>query len=445
MTERLKRKRRLPELTEIPNFCSHEHWGSIRSIGHVSEGFRADVECGAVPHGETGVWDILLDPYFRGCLGSAGIDPDEPARRAGRSDFFAWAKEAPEAARRALWPALQQQSFTGTYQSIRRGIIALYGADLANDSPQEWGTADTGIARNYQKPFHWYQNVMTRSHFSALVRPVHPEYYVREDSPETAREERIFTKTVMRIDPLLDLWADESPRRAGLAGIAGIDPKDGESWRAFIAKLFELAGIRGAVGIKQLQAYRRDLDFQPRADSEVVWRGQLTPEQKRVFQDWVVHECCRQADALQWPHQIHVGTHNLPVSSPLPLGPLAQKYRQMKIVMLHCWPFLIETGWLAKYHPNVYIDSCWQPILNPAFYREAMSTWLNYVPLHKIMCGHDATSVEMAVGSSLFTREILTEVLTENAGRLGMGSVHISRVATDLLHNNAAAVYPMAA
>jgi hypothetical protein len=28
------------EFSNLPNFCSHEHWGSIDSIGTVPEGFR---------------------------------------------------------------------------------------------------------------------------------------------------------------------------------------------------------------------------------------------------------------------------------------------------------------------------------------------------------------------------------------------------------------------
>ena len=131
------------------------------------------------------------------------------------------------------------------------------------------------------------------------------------------------------------------------------------------------------------------------------WRGELNAEKVRVFQDWVMHECCKQAHDRGWPHQIHVGTHNLSQSSPLPLADMAAQYPRMKIVQLHCWPFLKEAGWLAKYHANIFIDTCWQPVLSPAFFREAMVNWLNYVPASKIMCSHDSTSVEMAVGSSL--------------------------------------------
>lgn len=226
-----------------------------------------------------------------------------------------------------------------------------------------------------------------------------------------------------------------------MARITGIEPHDANTWRDFIGKLLDLATQKKAVGIKQIQAYFRKLEYLPRKDSEVVWIGDLTPEQIAVFQDWVMHECCKQANDRNWVHQIHVGTHNLGQSSPLPLEPLAKRYPRMKIVMIHCWPFLSEAGFLAKSFPNLYIDTCWQLILNPTFFREAMSLWLNYLPTHKITCSHDATSLEMAVGSSLFTREILAEVLAERTCHLGVSNLDLKRVAQDFLHNNSVEIY----
>ena len=58
----------------LPNFCSHEHWGSIDSIGTFPGGYRADIERGAVPRRRTGFMDLVLDPYFRGWLRDAGAD-----------------------------------------------------------------------------------------------------------------------------------------------------------------------------------------------------------------------------------------------------------------------------------------------------------------------------------------------------------------------------------
>ena len=429
------------DLATVPNFCSHEHWGSFDSIGTFPGGFRADIVQGATPTRRTGLFDILLDPYFGGFLATSGINPNEIARKAGSESIHSLATQSPAKALDLLRPAIERQKFTGAYQCIRRGLLSLYGVDIATYDGQAIVQIDSAIAKNYSDIFPWYQRAMAAAHFTDLIRIVHPEFYVREESAQTAAQEAAFTHTLMRIDPLVGLWAKESPRRDGLAKITGVDPSDARSWREFIAKLFDLAAAHRGIGIKQLQAYTRSLEFLPRKDSEVVWRGDLSPAQVRVFQDWVVHECCKQAHDRGWVHQIHVGTNNITECNPMPLALLAKPYSRMNIVMLHCWPFLKEAGWLAKFYPNIYINTCWQPVLNPEFLAEALTGWLNYVPIYKITCDHDSTSVEMAVGSSLFTREIIAEVLIERTRHLGMNIRDLKSAALDMLHNNAVPLY----
>jgi len=429
------------DLSRVPNFCSHEHWGSIDSVGAVEGGFRADMERGATPARDTGFLDILLDPYFRGWLSAGGEDLDSWARQAHAGSFVDWALERPAEAYAALRPALERQQLTGGFQCIRRGLLALYSVDILEVSTQGWLGLDAAIASNYAGLFQWYQDAMKQSAFSELIRPVHPEFYLNDAASETARQEAAFTHTVMRIDPLLKFWKEPFPRRDTLEQTLGIVPRDAASWRQFIGALLDLAAAKGAVGIKQLQAYSRSLEFLPVEDRDVRWSGDLNAEEVRVFQDWVVHECCRQAADRGWPHQIHTGTHNLAQSSPMPLAALAKQYGGQKIVLLHCWPFTREAGWLAKFHVNVYIDTCWMPILNPVFLSEALESWINYVPLNKIMHGQDATSVEMAAGAARFTREILARVLEGQSSRLGVSGDGLLRVAQAFLNDNAVAVY----
>ncbi len=427
------------DLSDLPNFCSHEHWGSIDSIGTFPGGFRADVEPGACPTRRTGFMDLLVEPYFRGWLSSGGTDLTTLS--AGGVAFRDLMRESGWEAFQLLRPALEAHRFTGVYQCTRRGILKLYGIDLDRLDRRSAATLDSAIASRYADPFPWYKTAMRQAHFSELIRIVHPEFYAAQANPETAAEEKAFTHTIMRIDPFLDLADAGSPRGRALAAIAGVEPFDAATWRAFLRSIFSRAAAEGARGIKQLQAYRRSLEYLPRADGEVRWSGTRTPAETTVFQDWVMHECCKLADERAWPHQVHVGTNNLAQSSPLPLGPLAQRYRKMKLVMIHCWPFLREAGWLAKFHPNIYIDTCWQPVLNPNFFRGALSTWWNYVPLHKITCGHDSTTVEMAYGSALFTREILAEVLGDHGLNMSASVSTLRPAAAALLHNNAVALY----
>ena len=306
------------DLSSIPNFSAHEHWGSIASIGTAPEGYRCDTESGATPKRRTGLLDLILDPYFSSGLKGVGANPAALSRRAN-------AGSDPVEAMKAVRSLLPQFAMTGTYQCTRRGMLMLHGFDVQRDDPDTITRLDASIAERYQRMFEWYVEAMKRANFAALIRPVHPEYYVRQQSADTAAAEARFCQTILRIDPLLDLWRKASPRRDGLAGIAGIEPTDAKSWRHFIGTLFDLAAQHRTTGIKQLQAYSRCLAFQPVADNDVHWRGELNAEKVRVFQDWVMHECCKQAHDRGWPHQIHVGTHNLSQSSPLPLADMAAR------------------------------------------------------------------------------------------------------------------------
>jgi len=429
-------------INEIPIFCTHEHWGSINSIGQTAEGYRADVYAGARPKRKTTLLDLLVDPYFSGCLHGAGQHVNHLIQtKLGESDLHLAALKDPAKALKAIREALRVNQFIGTYQCIRRGILSAYGYDINNDDAAAIRKADKAIAENYGRIFTWYRQLMQKVHFSELIRPVHPEFFVRQESADAARKELAFTHTIMRIDPLLELWKPKSPRREGLAKITDIEPFDAKSWRDFLDTIFSLAKRNGSTGIKQLQAYHRNLHFAIHPDSEVKFQGDLNSAEVNIFKDWVVHECCKRAHDRGWPHQVHVGTHNMPHSDPLPLQHLARRYPKQKIVMIHCWPYLEEAGFLAKYFPNLYIDTCWQPVLSPQFFRRAMLAWLQYVPTNKITTGNDATSIEMAVGSSLFTREILAETLAELSRNAGVSAHDIRRTAVAMLHNNAVNLY----
>ena len=259
-------------------------------------------------------------------LGLAGVNVDELAG----GDFRSLAARSPAEAMAVIRPALNRQRLTGTYQCTRRGMLKLYGFDVDSGDPREIEALNAAIAHAYSDMFAWYRAAMDKAHFSEVIRPVHPEYFTAQQSPETAARESAFVNTIMRIDSLLALWPRKCPRRDALANILGVEPVDAKSWREFIHAILDLAAENGTTGIKQAQAYDRRLTFVAREDSEVAFSADMTPEQVRVWQDWAAHVCFEYADDRGWPHQVHVGTHNLPHSSPLPLGDVAARYGRMK-------------------------------------------------------------------------------------------------------------------
>jgi len=417
------------ELATIPNFCTHEHWGSISSIGSTPGMFNADTIAGAKPEFPTSLYHLLIDPYMSGNIHATGtsIDLDELAR------------ESPGKALKQLTQLLEEHKLTGTFLTTRLGIEHLYDCHLDLEDLSMMEALNDTIASNYSSLFTWYENAMLSVGFTALIRPVHPEFYFTINNDE-ARHELSFTRTVMRIDPLLSFWKD-SERKEKLFARVGEQAQDAASWRVFLEKLISIAREAGCVGIKQLQAYRRHLDFEKPGDGEVKFKGQLTGEEQIIFENWVVNECCKLANELNWPHQVHVGTHNLPDSNPLLLQKLARNYPEQKIVQIHCWPYQREAGHLAKSYPNVYLDTCWQVVLNPDYLRESLAQWLHYVPLSKITMGNDSTSIEMAAGSSLIARTILLESLDRHFSTWFVGEQKIMDIVYDFMHNNAVDIY----
>jgi hypothetical protein len=417
------------ELVRIPNFCTHEHWGSISSIGYTPGMYNADTIAGAKPEFPTNLFHLLLDPYMSGNLHATDstLDLDELAR------------ESPAMVLKKLAQLLEKQKLTGTFLTTRLGIEHLYDCHLDLEDLSMMEALSETIASNYSSLFDWYESAMLSVRFTALIRPVHPEFYFTIDN-EDARHELSFTRTVMRIDPLLSFWED-SERKETLFEKVGIKARDAASWRVFLEKLFTIARDSGCVGIKQLQAYRRHLDFEKPGDGEVKFEGELTSNEQIIFENWVVNECCKLANDLNWPHQVHVGTHNLPDSNPLPLQKLARNYPGQKIVQIHCWPYQREAGHLAKSYPNVYLDTCWQVVLNPDYLRESLDQWLHYVPLSKITMGNDSTSIEMATGSSLISRSILMESLDRHFSAWFVGEQKKMDIVYDFMHNNAVDVY----
>ena len=195
-------------IAALPNFCSHEHWGSIRSIGSLPEGFRADVECGATPAGRTGVLDLLLDPYARNWYSSGGAKVPQPDTASPWKTFA------------EIRPILDKHRLTGVYQCSRRGIQKLHGFDIDRVRDEKtFRAVDDAIASSYSAIFDWYRKAMKLARFSELIRIVQPEYYFRGQDSASGKQERAFTRTILRVDPFLDFWRD-SPRKDALAPAA---------------------------------------------------------------------------------------------------------------------------------------------------------------------------------------------------------------------------------
>jgi uncharacterized protein len=159
------------------------------------------------------------------------------------------------------------------------------------------------------------------------------------------------------------------------------------------------ARANGFVGLKTIAAYRGGLD---RVDEIVV--GALEANEGT-------------GDPL--PVQVHVGFGDsdlhLPRADPGHLKELIERFRETPFVLLHCYPYVREAGWLAHVYGNVYFDlSLTIPhVSRPA---EIIRQALELAPVSKLLYASDAARApELYFVAAKWWREALADVLADVA------------------------------
>jgi len=182
------------------------------------------------------------------------------------------------------------------------------------------------------------------------------------------------------------------------------------------------AAARGAVGFKSIAAYRYGLDFGPsRPSSEEVtaaadrWLRAIDSDPAARLEDPVLlrHAIWTAVD-LGLPLQFHVGFGDPDVrlhrADPSLLHDflLATRASGTPIMLLHCYPYHRQAGYLAHVFPHVYMDV--GEALNhvgaraPAVLAEA----LELTPFHKMLYSSDAFGLPELhyLGAAGFRRDL---------------------------------------
>ncbi len=182
------------------------------------------------------------------------------------------------------------------------------------------------------------------------------------------------------------------------------------------------AAARGAVGLKSIAAYRYGLDFDPRRPSaaEVLaaadrWLRALDSDPAARLEDPVLlRQAIWTGVDLGLPLQFHVGFGDPDVrlhrADPSLLHDflLATRATGTPIMLLHCYPYHRQAGYLAQVFPHVYMDV--GEALNhigarsPAVLAEA----LELTPFHKMLYSSDAFGLPELhyLGATGFRRDL---------------------------------------
>jgi hypothetical protein len=174
-----------------------------------------------------------------------------------------------------------------------------------------------------------------------------------------------------------------------------------------------VAGARasGYVALKTIAAYRGGLDLDALPAPARCDRVEGTPLRDVVLATLEANEAT--GDPL--PVQVHTGFGDadllLPAARPGLLRPLIERFRATTFVLLHCYPFVREAGWLAHVYGNVFFDLS---LTIPHVARPAVALYeaLELAPVSKLLYASDASRTpELYLLAARWWRESLAEVL----------------------------------
>lgn len=220
---------------------------------------------------------------------------------------------------------------------------------------------------------------------------------------------------------------------------------------------------RGLKGIKFHFAYFRNLDFAPQSQAEAErvflrvleegygWRQNSQGyEEMRPLQNYMVHRLIEMAIDLDIPVVFHTGLqaqvrHNPDDARPLRLWNLPHRYRTARFILLHSgMPWMEEAALLAKQYPNVWLDMAWAHLISPVLSRQAISAWIDLLPMNKIFgFGGDFHVVEKVYGHLVLARENLAAVLADKESRGDITPARSRAWMQALLFDNPNTVYKL--
>lgn len=209
----------------------------------------------------------------------------------------------------------------------------------------------------------------------------------------------------------------------------------------------------GAVGTKSILAYRGGFggDLSEPSTTEVAeaagrWReGGGTRLRDRVLLRFGLHQALR----LGKPLQIHVGFGDrdcdLHQANPLLLLDFLHQSRDVPVVLLHCYPYEREAGYLAQAFNNVYLDGGLSVnhlgARSPAF----LARLLEMAPFSKILYSSDGFGpTELHFLGAVLWRRGMHRVTREFVDSGDWSATDAIRVVDLIARENAERVYDLA-
>jgi hypothetical protein len=213
----------------------------------------------------------------------------------------------------------------------------------------------------------------------------------------------------------------------------------------------------GAVAVKSILAYRHGLDIEPHRPTprEVTaaaarWLGDRETGLLRLADPVLLRFLLWCAVDAGRPVQLHTGFGDsdaaLVRSDPALLQPFcaATQAAGTPLVLLHCYPYHRNAGWLAQIFPHVYVDLGLTVTYLGARFAAVVGEFLELAPFGKVLFSSDAYGLPelYLIGAAQF-RHGLGRLLGELIADGAMGSEDAIRIAHQLGAANATRLYQL--
>lgn len=203
-----------------------------------------------------------------------------------------------------------------------------------------------------------------------------------------------------------------------------------------VERVFEAGGIEavrrevsaaresGFAALKTIAAYRTGLQLE------------------RIHDFVVAALEANEATGEPLPVQFHCGFGDwdlyLPRADPGHLKPLIERFRDTAFVLLHCYPFVREAGWLAHVYGNVWFDLS-LTIPHVSRPEEMVREALELAPVSKLLYASDAARTpELYYLAAKWWREALALVLAD-----ALPAADAEAAGRQILRENATALYAL--
>ncbi len=221
-----------------------------------------------------------------------------------------------------------------------------------------------------------------------------------------------------------------------------------DDYVAVLDRIITDAKKAGAICLKSQTAYDRTLqsDRVSKEQAEKVFgkpRNALTPVEIKAFQDYIYWRLVELAAKHDLPLQIHTGHARIPGSNPMNLVNVIQANPRTKFVLFHGgFPWVGEAGMVALKYPNVWLDSVWMPVLSHTMGKRAYKEWLDMFSSNRILWGSDMFTIEGTYGTTVYTRQCITEALAEKVIDGELREEDAVRIGRQILRENALELFP---